>query len=98
MRNYDGDERKYIVLIIYDISDNKQRLKLAKFLSSYGNRVQKSAFEACLTQRQYANLISGIEQMIHEDDNIRIYRLNHYEEIKLFGEKDYTLYEDVIII
>lgn len=98
MRNYDGDERKYIVLIIYDISDNKQRLKLAKLLSSFGNRVQKSAFEAYLTRKQYTNMVNGIEKMIHKDDNIRIYRLNNYEEIKLFGEKDYTLYEDVIII
>ena len=42
-------ERKYVVVIIYDISEDKQRLKMAKFLNSYGHRVQKSAFEACLT-------------------------------------------------
>ena len=40
------DNDKVFVLIIYDIVDNKRRLKLAKFLAGYGFRVQKSAFEA----------------------------------------------------
>ena len=49
-------ERKYIVLIIYDIISNKQRLKIAKLLSGYGNRVQKSAFEARLDKKRYARM------------------------------------------
>ena len=60
--------------------------------------MQKSAFEAFLTQKQYQKMVSEIEKIIQEEDNIRIYRMNHYEEIKTFGEKDYTLYEDLIII
>ena len=43
-------------------------------------------------------MVSEIEKITQEEDNIRIYRMNHYEEIKTFGEKDYTLYEDLIII
>ena len=43
------DNDKVFVLIIYDIVDNKRRLKLAKFLAGYGFRVQKSAFEAVNT-------------------------------------------------
>ena len=53
-------ERKYVVVIIYDISEDKQRLKMAKFLNSYGHRVQKSAFEACLTEKQYDNFIAKL--------------------------------------
>ena len=41
-------DKKYFVLIIYDISDNKRRNNMVKILSSYGFRVQKSAFEAML--------------------------------------------------
>ena len=43
-------------------------------------------------------MVSEIEKIIQEEDNIRIYPMNHYEEIKTFGEKDYSLYEDLIII
>lgn len=38
------EQRKYIVLIIYDIIDNKRRLTLSKLLCGYGIRVQKSSF------------------------------------------------------
>ena len=34
-----------LVLVTYDIPDNKRRQKLADFLERYGRRVQKSVFE-----------------------------------------------------
>ena len=40
---------RYFVLVIYDIVDNKKRLKLSKYLLGYGIRVQKSAFEMMIT-------------------------------------------------
>ena len=40
------EDDKQFILIIYDIVDNKRRVKFAKFLEGYGKRVQKSAFEA----------------------------------------------------
>lgn len=90
--------QKYIVLIIYDIISNKQRAKMAKLLSSYGSRVQKSAFEARLTKKQYAKMMSEIQKLLKDDDNVRIYRLTGYEEIKTFGSRDYETFEDVVII
>lgn len=91
-------ERKYIVLIIYDIVSNKHRVKMAKLLSGYGTRVQKSAFEARLNKKQYARLLRDIKSLLNEEDNVRIYKLHSYEEIKTFGKKDYEIIEDVIII
>ena len=32
--------KKYLVVIIYDISDNKRRVKLSKYLQGFGFRVQ----------------------------------------------------------
>lgn len=49
-------EQKSLILVIYDITDNKRRSKLVKILESYGFRVQKSAFEARLSDKQYRNL------------------------------------------
>jgi len=40
-----ADERRYIVLLIYDIVDNKRRSRMVKCVERYGVRVQKSAFE-----------------------------------------------------
>ena len=36
------DADKKLILIIYDIIDNKRRTKMVKLLESYGTRVQKS--------------------------------------------------------
>ena len=55
---------KEFVLIIYDIVDNRKRVKLAKLLSGYGKRVQKSAFEAMLTTQRYNKLIEEIPRYI----------------------------------
>ena len=41
---------KYLMIIIYDISDNKRRAKLSKYLQGFGFRVQRSAFEAILEE------------------------------------------------
>ena len=91
-------ERKYIILIIYDIVSNKQRVKMAKLLSGYGNRVQKSAFEARLDKKRYARLLMDIKRMLNADDNVRIYKLHSYEEIKTFGDRKYEIMEDVIVV
>ena len=88
---------KKLILVIYDIIDNKRRNKMVKLLESYGTRVQKSAFEALITTRQYNKLIEVIKQLIDNDDNIRIYRLNSSNEVILLG-KTYSVYEEEVII
>ena len=91
------EEIKYIVLIIYDITDDKHRRNLVKILSGFGLRVQKSAFEARLNKRQYNKLLSKIEKFYRDSDNIRIYRLQEYEEVRVYGTEDYSA-EEVIVI
>ena len=92
------DSSKKLVLIIYDIIDNKTRSKMVKLLESYGNRVQKSAFEALLTSAQYNEVIRKICNIINEEDNVRMYRLNSSNEVVLIGTSDTIYEEDVIII
>ena len=88
---------KKLILIIYDIIDNKRRLRMVKLLESYGNRVQKSAFEALLSNRKYEELLKQIPHIITENDNVRIYRLNSSNEVILFGATE-TVYEESVII
>ncbi len=80
-------ERKYIVLIIYDIVSNKHRVKMAKLLSGYGTRVQKSAFEARLNKKQYARLLRDIKSLLNEEDNVRIYKFTAMRKSRLLGRK-----------
>ena len=58
---------RQFILIIYDIVDNKRRTKFAKLLEGYGKRVQKSAFEAMITESLYRKLIDNFS--IEENEN-----------------------------
>ncbi|MGN0945015.1 CRISPR-associated endonuclease Cas2 [Megasphaera sp.] len=92
------DDKKYIVLIIYDITDNKTRNKMVACLEKYGVRVQKSAFEAYITKRKYQKLMQEAPFLIDTDtDSLRIYLLDSYMAVHSWGRGD-THTEDVIIL
>lgn len=90
------DSRVY-ALIIYDIIDNKRRLKLAKYLNGYGFRVQKSSFEAKLTKSQYNQMINGIGKYATNEDSIRIYKIIGKGQVTVLG-KDYKIDDEEVII
>jgi len=65
-----------IVLISYDIEDNRVRTKLAKRLKDFGPRVQKSVFEADVGNQEYKRLIASLQKTpLGESDSIRLYRI-----------------------
>lgn len=98
---FDGNttacDNKKLVLVIYDISDNKRRNKFVKFLERFGKRVQKSAFEMYLENTSYKRLISMIPRYTENEDNIRVYRLPLDGEVTVWGS-EITQSEDIIII
>jgi len=64
------------VVVTYDIVDDRKRTRLAKTLTSYGNRVQKSVFECQIDDRQYLRMKGQIEKQIDpEEDSVRYYFL-----------------------
>ena len=85
-------------LIIYDITDNKRRLKLAKMLKGYGNRVQKSGFEIHVSKAKYEKLLKKISQYCGDSDSIRLYKINAQSEVKKWGVDLSQEYEEVIVI
>ena len=103
MENYFFDtddeikESRVYVLIIYDIIDNKRRLKLAKYLNGYGFRVQKSSFEAKLTKSKYNQMINGIGKYATNEDSIRIYKIIGKGQVTVLG-KDYKIDDEEVII
>jgi CRISPR-associated protein Cas2 len=80
------EERKFIVLVIYDIVDNKRRNRMVKCLEAYGVRVQKSAFEAKLDTRQYKRMMQEAHPLIDEAvDSLRVYILDDIIDIYTWG-------------
>lgn len=77
---------KNLVLVIYDIVDNKQRVKFVKFIEAYGVRVQKSAFECMLERSLYDKLCKLAPRYIDvTTDSLRIYRLTGSMNVKQWG-------------
>jgi len=91
-------DNKVFVLVIYDIIDNKKRVKLAKKLLGYGFRIQKSAFEAKLTEKKYRQLLSELKSFENSEDSIRVYRIIGQGNVTVFGEQKDTELEDIIVI
>ncbi|MDO4921630.1 MAG: CRISPR-associated endonuclease Cas2 [Phascolarctobacterium sp.] len=78
--------KKFIVLMIYDIVDNKRRNKMVKCLETYGVRVQKSAFEALLTRKQYDKMLRESSALIDEAvDSLRVYVLDDIIDVYTWG-------------
>ena len=92
-------EEKFLVLIIYDITDNKRRYHFCKYISSYATRVQKSCFETYIGEKLFAEMLSKIDRYINEDeDNIRVYRLSANGKVYNYGIDTGEYIEDVVII
>ena len=91
--------QKALVLVIYDISDDKKRRELVKYLQSYGGRVQKSAFECIMTKKLYKSLVKDMKKYVDpKTDSIRIYKLNRDNEILNFGINKLTDLKEIKIL
>jgi CRISPR-associated protein Cas2 len=65
-----------IVIVSYDIIDDKQRTRLAKKLLNFGQRVQYSVFECNLNKDQFGEMKKQALKLVDLDkDSLRIYRL-----------------------
>jgi CRISPR-associated protein Cas2 len=63
-----------LVLIVYDIPDDKRRQKLATFLEGYGRRVQFSVFECFISLPQMKKLYEKVKKQVKpSEDNVRFY-------------------------
>ncbi len=68
-------ERSFFV-VVYDVVDDKRRLKIARYLESIGERAQKSVFEVYLTPQELEKLLRRMKKLINEEeDGVRVYQL-----------------------
>jgi len=62
-------------LIVYDVRSTPRRTRLASLLLDYGDRVQFSVFEACLTGAELEELLPEMEKIIAKEDSLFVYAL-----------------------
>lgn len=64
-----------LIVVTYDIPDDRRRTKLAHALKDFGKRVQYSVFECLLQADQVERMHLRIEHLISpEEDSVRLYR------------------------
>lgn len=64
-----------LIVVSYDVADDRRRTKLAQALKDFGARVQYSVFECLLEADQVERMRLRIERLISpEEDSVRIYR------------------------
>jgi CRISPR-associated protein Cas2 len=63
-----------LVLVVYDIPNDKRRTKLSNFLEGYGHRVQESVFECFLNLDEMRELYQLVKKRVKvAEDNVRFY-------------------------
>ena len=75
---------KRMVVVAYDISNDRRRAKAVKILERVGVRVNFSVFECMLTERQYESLRDELLQVISLKEDTVVYYpicLNCYSQI-----------------
>lgn len=62
-------------IIAYDITDDKRRTKMFKFLKNYGRWVQYSLFELEVNDMKWIEIEFYIKGLLHAEDSLCIYTL-----------------------
>ncbi|MBQ7608515.1 MAG: CRISPR-associated endonuclease Cas2 [Desulfovibrionaceae bacterium] len=60
-------------VVAYDITDNKERKKVAKVLQDFGERVQKSVWSCDITYEECERLRKRLERLVITTGNIHIW-------------------------
>ncbi len=78
-----------MLIIAYDISNNKLRTRFAKYLKKFGYRLQYSLFEIKNSSRILANIVAEIEsdfeKKFGQTDSVMILNLSKQCKIKRYG-------------
>lgn len=78
-----------MILISYDISNDKKRRRFSKYLEKYGHRIQYSVFEIDNSAHILDNIITDINnrfsKSFDQSDSIYIFKLNPTCETWRFG-------------
>lgn len=78
-----------MLVISYDISNDKLRTLFAKYLSRFGHRIQYSVFEIDNSDRILENIVTDIknkfEKKFQQSDSVIIFQMSASCKIHRFG-------------
>lgn len=78
-----------MIIISYDISDDKKRTGFAKYLSKFGHRIQYSVFEIDNSERILNNIMADIEnryeKTFDQEDSVYIFIMSSSCKVKRYG-------------
>ena len=89
-----------MVVVSYDISNDKLRTKFAKYLSRFGHKLQYSVFEIDNSEKIVNNIVNDLknkyEKSFSQEDSVIIFKLSSSCEVLRFGyakndEKDFII-------
>lgn len=90
-----------MIIISYDISDDKLRTKFSKYLSRFGHRIQYSVFEIENSNKLLNNIICDIEnryaKRFSDMDSVYIFKLSSSCEVIRYGYAKHEE-EDILIV
>ena len=91
-----------MIILSYDISNNKLRTRFSKFLCKYSHRIQYSVFEIENSKTILDNVITQIktkfENKFSDADSIYIFNLSCSCEVIRMGYAKHEEEEDIIIV
>ncbi|MHA1796693.1 MAG: CRISPR-associated endonuclease Cas2 [Promethearchaeota archaeon] len=91
---------RMLIIISYDIENDRTRKRLANKLKDFGRRAQKSVFEADVTQSELKKLKTMLSKFkMEENDSIRLYKICEQcaKNIKIWGKGEVTKDKDFYI-
>lgn len=89
-----------MIIVSYDISNDKLRARFSKYLSRFGHRLQYSVFEIDNSPRIVDNIVNDLknkyEKSFGQEDSVIIFKLSSSCEVLRFGyakndEKDFLI-------
>lgn len=89
-----------MIIVSYDISDDKKRTKFAKYLERFGHRIQYSVFEIDNSERILENIKADLDnkfmKTFNQEDSVYIFKLSSSCQVVRYGyakneEMDYKI-------
>ena len=78
-----------MLIVSYDIADDKLRTKFSKYLSKFGGRLQYSVFEIRNSERALENIVteisSNFEKKFTQRDSVMIFEMSKLCKITKYG-------------
>lgn len=78
-----------MIVISYDISDDKKRTRFSKYLTKFGHRIQYSVFEIDNSERVLNNIMTDIEnkfmKMFSQEDSVYVFNMSSSCKVTRYG-------------